>query len=122
MIGKKSPLNFPVSTLLFVLFETNMYYIHELYLVIDKKHRNSLLACITADGEVIQINNMQIKRHVFTCTNAHNSLSSVVTINDKTEQFILNQCSTEVLLDVKASIEKVALLQIVMNATDFELF
>ncbi|KAL5463773.1 hypothetical protein EMCRGX_G032707 [Ephydatia muelleri] len=33
-------------------------------------------------------------------------LSSVVTINDKTEQFILNQCSTEVLLDIKASIEK----------------
>ena len=65
---------------------------------------------------------MQIKRYVFTCTNAHNSPSSVVTINDKTEQFILNQCSTGVLLDVKASIEKVALLQIVMNATDFELF
>eukprot|EP00731_Ephydatia_muelleri_P003495 Em0001g3495a len=36
----------------------------------------------------------------------HKTLSSVVTINDKTEQFILNQCSTEVLLDVKASIEK----------------
>eukprot|EP00731_Ephydatia_muelleri_P026840 Em0018g940a len=34
------------------------------------------------------------------------SPSSVVTINDKTEQFILNQCSTGVLLDVKASIEK----------------
>ena len=47
----------------------------------------------------------------------HNSPSSVVTINDKTEQFILNQCSTEVLLDVKASIEKVALLhmQLILN-------
>ena len=65
---------------------------------------------------------MQIKRYVFTCTNAHNSPSSVVNINDKTEQFILNQCSTGVLVDVKASIEKVALLQIVMNATDFEFF
>ena len=32
----------------------------------------SLLACITADGEVIQINKMQIKRSAFTCANAHN--------------------------------------------------
>ena len=59
---------------------------------------------------------------MYLLTNAHNSPSSVVTINDKTEQFILNQCSTGVLLDVKASIQKVALLQIVMNASDFELF
>eukprot|EP00731_Ephydatia_muelleri_P029800 Em0021g323a len=43
------------------------------------------------------------------------SLSSVVTINDKTEQFILNQCSTEVLLDVKASIEKEHLRLICKN-------
>ena len=60
-----------------------MYYIHELHLIIDKKDRTSLLACITADGEVIQINKMQIKRYVFTCANAHNSPFSVVTINDK---------------------------------------
>ena len=76
--------------------------------MIDKKHRTLLLACITADGEVIQINKMQIKRYVFTCTNAHNSPSSVVTINDKTEQFILNQCATGLLPEVKASIDKVA--------------
>ena len=85
-----------------------MYYIHELYLIIDKKHRTSLLACIMADGEGIQINKMQIKRYVFTCTNAHNSPSSVVTINDKTEQVILNQWATGLLPEVKASIEKVA--------------
>ena len=59
---------------------------------------------------------------MYLLTNAHNSPSSVVTINDKTEQFILNQCSTGALLDVKASIEKVPLLQIVMDASDFELF
>ena len=49
--------------------------------VIDKKHRNSLLACIMADGEVIQINNMQIKRYVFTCTNAHNSDDKMIKQN-----------------------------------------
>ena len=92
-IVKKSPLKIPVSTLLFALYATNMYYIHELCLVIDKKHRTSLLACITADGEVIQINKMQIKRYVFTCTNAQNSPSSVVTINDKTQQFIVMNAS-----------------------------
>ena len=81
-----------------------MYDIHELCLVIDKKHHTLLLACITADGEVIHINKMQIKDMYLLALMQHNSPSSLVTINDKTEQCILNQCAAGLLPEAKASI------------------